>query len=481
MRQGNLVRLAGIIVLIAFAAWVDWPANTGVHLGPLSLTPRVVEGLDLRGGVRVLLEADLPETTQITAEQMQVIREILEKRVNSLGVTEPIVQVAGQRRVLVEIPGIEDPDQAIATIRQTGLLEFVEVDAAGRAALLSGQIPVLTDLEIGASPSLPTELPPSTSPSTPTVEAAGSGTTPTPTTQPTEAAPTSTVFHTVMTGAVLANAGAATDAFGQPAVDIEFTTDGARIFGDYTLSHVNGYLAIILDKQVLSIPQISEPITNGQAQISGDFTLEEANALAIQLRYGALPIPLRIVENKSIGPTLGQDSLRASLVAGAIGLTAVVLFMALYYRLPGLLADLALLTYALITFALFKLIPVTLTLPGIAGFVLSIGVAVDANVLIFERMKEELRAGRPLHRAIDLGFSRAWPSIRDSNLSTLITCGILFWLGSAFGASIVKGFSLTLALGVGVSLFTAITVTRTFLHLVLDSIRLEAHPGLFGV
>jgi preprotein translocase subunit SecD len=198
MRQGNLVRLAGIIVLIAFAAWVDWPANTGVHLGPLSLTPRVVEGLDLRGGVRVLLEADLPETTQISAEQMQVVREILEKRVNSLGVTEPLVQVAGQRRVLVEIPGIEDPDQAIATIRQTGLLEFVEVDAAGRAALLSGQIPVLTDLEIGASPSLPTELPPSTSPSMPTVEAAGSGTTPTPTT-PTGCT-TSTVFHTVMTG-----------------------------------------------------------------------------------------------------------------------------------------------------------------------------------------------------------------------------------------------------------------------------------------
>jgi preprotein translocase subunit SecD len=155
--------------------------------------------------------------------------------------------------------------------------------------------------------------------------------------------------------------------------------------------------------------------------------------------------------------------------------------MALYYRLPGVLADLALLTYALITFALFKLIPVTLTLPGIAGFVLSIGVAVDANILIFERMKEELRAGRPLERAIDLGFSRAWPSIRDSNLSTLITCAILFWLGSAFGTSIVKGFSLTLALGVAVSLFTAITVTRTFLHLVLDSIRLEAHPHLFGV
>jgi preprotein translocase subunit SecD len=178
---------------------------------------------------------------------------------------------------------------------------------------------------------------------------------------------------------------------------------------------------------------------------------------------------------------LGQDSLRKSTIAGVIGLATIMLFMALYYRLPGVLADLALLVYAVLTFALFKLIPVTLTLPGIAGFVLSIGVAVDANVLIFERMKEELRAGRVLRQAIDLGFSRAWPSIRDSNLSTLITCVILYWFGASFGASIVKGFSLTLALGVLVSLFTAITVTRTFLHTVLDGLRLAQHPRWFGV
>ncbi len=483
MRQRNLFRLAGIVVLIAFAAWVDWPQNPGLHLGPLNLAPRVVEGLDLRGGVRVLLEADIPATTEITAEQMQVVRQILESRVNGLGVTEPIIQVAGQRRILVEIPGIEDPDQAIGTIRETGLLEFVEVDAAGRAALLSGQIPVVTDLETGATQPPETPLASSSTPPSGTPEETGSAAGPTPTADPTDATPRSPVrvFHTVMTGAVLSDAGVGTDALGKPGVDIEFTTEGAQIFADYTSSHVNGFLAIILDKRVLSIPQISEPISNGRAQISGSFTIDSANALAVQLRYGALPIPLRVVENKTVGPTLGQDSLRASTAAGLIGLAAVALFMALYYRLPGLLADLALLTYALVTFALFKLIPVTLTLPGIAGFVLSIGVAVDANILIFERMKEELRAGRPLNRAIDLGFSRAWPSIRDSNLSTLITCGILFWLGSAFGTSIVKGFSLTLALGVAVSLFTAISVTRTFLHLVLDSIRLEAHPRLFGV
>jgi preprotein translocase subunit SecD len=474
MTRVSLPRLVGIFLLIAFAAWVVWPENRGIELGPLRLAPRVVEGLDLRGGVRVLLEADVPETTPITADQLQVVRQILENRVNGLGVTEPIIQLAGQRRILVEIPGIENPDEAIATIRQTGLLEFVEVDEVGRAFLLRGEGPVLTDLDTGALPADSAETEAAAS----TPEAATpSGA------EPTEVAPTATpmVFHTVMTGAVLADAGRGSDGLGRPAVDILFTDEGARIFADYTTSHVNGYLAIILDKQVLSIPQIGEPITDGEAQISGDFTNDEANALAVQLKYGALPVPLRIVENKTVGPTLGQDSLRASTEAGVIGLSAVVLFMALYYRLPGLLADLALVTYALITFALFKLIPVTLTLPGIAGFVLSIGVAVDANVLIFERMKEELRAGRPLQRAIDLGFSRAWPSIRDSNLSTLITCGILYWLGSAFGASIVKGFSLTLALGVAVSLFTAITVTRTFLHLVLDSIQLESRPWLFGV
>ncbi len=202
--------------------------------------------------------------------------------------------------------------------------------------------------------------------------------------------------------------------------------------------------------------------------------------LAVQLRYGSLPIPLKVVESSTVGPTLGEDSLRKSAIAGVIGLAVVMIFMAVYYRLPGVLADLALLIYATVTLALFKLIPVTLTLPGVAGFVLSIGVAVDANVLIFERMKEELRAGRTLYQAIDTGFSRAWPSIRDSNLSTLITCAILFWFGSTFGASIVKGFSLTLALGVLVSLFTAITVTRTFLHVVLDGIRAAESPRLFG-
>ena len=199
------------------------------------------------------------------------------------------------------------------------------------------------------------------------------------------------------------------------------------------------------------------------------------------MRYGALPVPLRVAESRAVGPTLGQDSVRKSINAGVIGLLVVIVFMLLYYRLPGVLADFALIIYALLVFALFKLIPVTLTLPGIAGFVLSVGMAVDANILIFERMKEELRGGRALRSAIDIGFARAWPSIRDSNASTLITCVILFWFGSNFGASIVKGFALTLAIGVLVSLFTAITVTRTFLHLVMNNMDLSRNRWWFGV
>jgi preprotein translocase subunit SecD len=264
-------------------------------------------------------------------------------------------------------------------------------------------------------------------------------------------------------------------------VDFTLTDTGAKTFGDFTSTHIGQPLAIVLDKIVISAPTIQDAITQGSGVISGSFTQADANALAIQLRYGSLPIPLKVVESKTVGPTLGQDSLRKSTLAGAIGLFIIMSFMVLYYRLPGVIADLALLAYATITFALFKLIPITLTLPGVAGFVLSLGVAVDANVLIFERLREELRSGKALRQAIDLGFRRAWPSIRDSNLSTLITCGILFWFGSTFGASIVKGFSLTLALGVMVSLFTAITATRSFLHVALDSLRVPEHPSWFGV
>jgi preprotein translocase subunit SecD len=265
------------------------------------------------------------------------------------------------------------------------------------------------------------------------------------------------------------------------AVAIKFGEAGTAVFDEFTTRHVGDILAIVLDKQIISLPSISEPILGGEARITGNFTVEEANRLAVQLRYGALPIPLRVAESKTVGPTLGQDSLQRSMQAGVIGLAMVIAFMVLYYRLPGVIASIALLIYAILTFSLFKLIPVTLTLPGVAGFILSLGMAVDANVLIFERMREELRGGQPLQLATDLGFGRAWPSIRDSNFSTLITCFILGWFGSTFGASIVLGFAFTLGIGVLVSMFTAIVVTRTLLHLILDRLQQAKHPAWFGI
>jgi preprotein translocase subunit SecD len=257
--------------------------------------------------------------------------------------------------------------------------------------------------------------------------------------------------------------------------------NGATVFADYTTRNIGKYLAIVLDKKVISSPQIQSAITGGSGQIQGSFTQASANDLAVQLRYGSLPVPVKVVESQTVGATLGEESVRKSLLAGIIGLSVVVLFMLLYYRVPGFVADLALITYALLALAVFKLIPVVLTLPGIAGFILSVGMAVDANILIFERMKEELRGGRTLGQAIELGFQRAWPSIRDSNLSTLITCAILYIFGNVFGASIVKGFSVTLALGVVISLFTATFVTRTYLHVLLDSLRSTEHPSWFGL
>jgi preprotein translocase subunit SecD len=449
-----------ILILVVVALWIVWPANPGIHIGSFNRTFRVVRGLDLQGGLRVLLEADVPPETAITTEQLKAARDIIENRVNALGVTEPVVQVAGARRILVELPGIEDTEQALASIRTTALLEFVDFSRVSPAEAV-GLVGTKIETDYG--------------------QAAQTGPTPTPEAgapSPTAAAP---VFHTVLTGAQLAKAAAVATQLSAYAVSIQFDDSASSTFADYTSQHVGDILAIVLDKQIISAPSISEPITGGKAQITGNFTLQDANRLAVQLRYGSLPIPLKVIESKAVGPTLGQDSLQRSLKAGIIGLMLVMAFMILYYRLPGVIASIALLIYALLTFSLFKAIPVTLTLPGVAGFILSLGMAVDANVLIFERMREEMRDGRPLRQATDLGFGRAWPSIRDSNLSTLITCVILYWFGSTFGASIVKGFALTLAIGVMVSMFTAIVVTRTLLHLILDRIERARHPLWFGI
>jgi preprotein translocase subunit SecD len=456
MSRSNLNWLIIIIVLLAGSLWVD--LNNEISLiNPFNDTPlfsRNVEvrlGLDLRGGLQTLLEADLPETATVASGELEITRQILENRANALGVSEVVMQTAGERRIVAEFPGVSDPEAVVASLQQTGLMEFVDM---GTNPVPAGTV-IQSDFgQAATNEPVPTPLPGDTAP---------------------------TIYHTVMTGAELIEALVTTDQTGNPAVSFTLSPEGTTIFAEYTTTHSRQYLGIVLDKTVISAPIVDEPITGGSGIISGNFTVEEANALAVQLRYGSLPVPVKVVESRTIGATLGEESVRKSITAGIIGLTIVILFMLLYYRLPGFVADTALLTYALFTLALFKLIPVVLTLPGIAGFILSIGMAVDANILIFERLKEELRGGRTIRQAIDLGWNRAWPSIRDSNTSTLITCLILYIFGNSFGASMVKGFSVTLALGVGVSLFTAIIVTRTILHLVLDNIKLADHPRWFGL
>ena len=442
-----------IIILFTLSIYINLPNHPGIHLGNYDKDIKTQLGLDLVGGIQALLEADLPPDKEVNSENLETARRIIEDRVNGLGVNEAVVQIAGDRRILVELPGQRDREQALSTIKDTALLEFVDF-----GDISTQELPLLINTTINTDIQSASNQSDVISPT---------GETP--------------IYHTVMTGASIKQVGVSDDALGRYHVAFELTPEGSRIFKDYTTQHSGELLAIVLDNIVISAPRIEEPITAGRGSISGNFTYDEAKNLAIQLRYGALPIPLKVVQIETIGPTLGEDSLNKSLVAGIIGMAVVMLFMALYYRLPGIIADFALILYAMVTYAIYRWIPVTLTLPGIAGFVLSIGVAVDANVLIFERMKEELRNGSSIHKAISLGWDRAWPSIRDSNTSTLITSAILFWFGSTFGASIVKGFSLTLAIGVLVSLFTAVTATRTFLHLVLDNIKTTKLHQLFGV
>ncbi len=397
---------------------------------------RVHQGLDLQGGLQVVLEADLPPE-DLQEGSMEAARIIVDNRVNGLGVTEPLVQLQGSNRMIVELPGITDPDMAIRTLRETGLLEFVD---AGSEPIPPGTV-INTTFGDNQEPVI---------------------------TEDGETVP-DTVYETIITGSDLANVDNAGFNPNTRVVEINFSlaSEGGQKFGDYSGSSIGNYLCIVVDKIVLSCPVINARIdTNGVISL-GDSDLDDGQTLAIQLRYGALPVPLKIVENRSVGPTLGLDSVQRSIRAGTVGLLIVLFFMVIYYRLPGFMAALALVIYGLLNFALYKIIPVTLTLPAITGFILSVGMAVDANILIFERTKEELRAGRSLKLAMELGFSRSWPSIRDSALSTLITCAILFWFGSNFGASIVKGFAITLALGVITNIFTAITVTRTFLRLML--------------
>lgn len=473
MFRNQYARLIIIILISALAIWID-ASNTLKVTNPIngelvmnrSVTPRL--GLDLQGGLQVLLEADLPANAAIDADALSVARTIIENRTNALGVSENVIQVAGDRRIVGEFPGLEDSEAVLEILQRTGLLEFVDM---GNTPLLAGAV-IETDFGLAGAEdtSTPTATPQGT---------AAPATTPEAGTQP--ETPPAQIYPTVMTGSDLKTVEVGLDEFGNYEIRFTLTDKGRQIFADYSTAHRGQFLGIVLDKEVISAPRIETPITEGSGRITGKFTAEEANALAIQLRYGSLPVPLKIVETRIIGPTLGEDSLQKSLIAGVAGMIIVILFMALYYRLPGIVADISILFYAAIAFAIFKYFHFTLTLPGIAGFMLSTGAALDANILIFERLKEELRSGRTLAQAVEQGWKRAWPSIRDSNIAAIITSVILFWFGSTFGATIVKGFSLTLAIGVIVSLFTAIFVTRTLLALVLQWFKPKNYSRWFGL
>ncbi len=460
-----------IIILCLFCGWVSLPETDGIHWDTdgdgtpdINFNIRQSLGLDLVGGLRVLLTAELPPGS-FTVDDLRQAANNVARRVNALGVTEPTVQVQGSNRILVELPGISNREEAIDTIQQTAALEFVDFSGLGSQAQQLEGHKVLTTQQVlieqqrqanaaaaengqnGVESALPE-----------TQEEA-------PVVNPLTGQP----FETVLTGADLQAAVAQTN-LGQWFISFELTPAGAQIFGPYTESRLNQPMALVLDGVVLSAPVIRARLDTGGV-IEGDFDEQEAKQLALQLRSGALPIPLRVESAETVGATLGQESVNLSIRAGIIGVIVVLLFMLIYYRVPGIAADLALLVFILMNFAVFKLVPITLTLPAITGFLISIGTAVDGNILIFERIKEEMRAGSELDAALEAGFYRAWHSIRDSNFSTIIICGILFMFGQTPGASVVAGFAVTLAIGLIINLFTAVVVTRTFLHILVSLLR----------
>ncbi len=399
-------------------------------------------GLDLAGGTRLIYSADVSGVSgQGTASAMSGLRDVIERRVNLFGVSEPVIEVehrASEWRLLVELAGIKDISKAIALIGETPFLEFKEErDDVETQKILNEQKAGNKEYLVQDSYFKPTNL---------------SG-------------------KYIKSAKVEFNQNTY-----QPEVSVQFDSEGAKIFEELTKRNVGKQLGIYLDGLPISAPVVREPISGGSAVISGKFNIDEAKKLAGRLNAGALPVPIRLISQDSVGASLGQDSLIKSIKAGILGFLAVAIFMVLYYRFPGVVAVAALLIYTALVLALFKLIPVTLTLAGVAGFILSIGMAVDANILIFERMKEEFRAGKGLGLAIDDGFARAWSSIRDSNVSTLITTLVLYY----FTTSVVKGFALTLGLGVIVSMFSAIFVTRSFLKIFKVN-SLEKLPWLMGI
>ncbi len=429
--------LPSILIVSVFLAFFVFPTawnrgadflNSKLHLAGKSYqiphffnVPDFHLGLDLLGGTHLVYQADLSGIKdQSAGDAMSGVRDVIERRVNAFGVAEPLVQIEGENRLVVELAGISDVNQAIKLIGETPFLEFKEErPAAETQAILDAQ---KKGQRLNEDPYF---------------------------------------ASTALTGKYLQRA---TVTFGQnalaPDVSLELNEEGAKLFAEITKHNLNKRVAIYIDGIPVTVPVVQSVITNGKAVISGQFTLEEAKKLAISLNAGALPVPITLISQHTIGASLGKDSLDRSLNAALYGFLLVAIFMIAFYRLPGLVSVIALLIYTAIVLAIYKLIPVTLSLAGIAGFILSLGMAVDANILIFARMREELKAGKSLSSAVNEGFGRAWLSIRDSHVTALLGAAILY----IFTTSIVKGFALTLGVGVLVSLLTATVVTRSMLN-----------------
>ena len=541
----------GILVLAIFAGLIDYPKLPADFPGQSwfsKFTPKL--GLDLQGGAHLVYQADVSDIPSAdAASALEGVRDVIEQRVNAFGVSEPLVQTGSNNRLIIELAGVTDVNQAIQQIGETPLLEFKEMSeppaptpltAAEKEAAVKHNEETVTpadsiiqqlnqgsdlgelarqysedpgskdnggDLDFAKRNTFVpefeevlfdqlkiseiTQAPLKTEFGYHIIkkldergqgedyEVKGAHILLTITNEVYQSQDNLTLDwnNTQLSGKNLKRSAVEFDPnSGQPVISLQFDDQGRELFAAITKRNLQKPVAIFLDGQPISIPTVQEEITQGSAVISGNFNLVEAKLLAQRLNAGALPVPIELISQQTVGPALGKISLQKSLIAGFLGLIIVSLFMIIFYRLPGLMAVVALFIYGLVALAIFELWPVTLTLAGIAGFILSVGMAVDANVLIFERTKEELRNGKPIGTSVEEGFNRAWFSIRDSNFSSIITCVILAW----FGSSLIKGFAVTLAIGILISMFSAITVTRTFLRLMAAKY-FEDHPFLFGV